>query len=200
MCGRYKQGAALHALMKRYLISKELQKEYTPLNEVFPSQVVPAVVEQGERELQLFKWGFTVGFKKGLVINARGETVDTKPLFKQAFLKGRCLIPAEGFFEWKKDGQSSEKHFITLADGSIFSMAGIYNRFKDSSGIEYEAFVIITTASNNQVVNIHNRMPVILSRQEEELWLNPELEDVGLLKSLLKPYEGEEIELKVLKC
>ncbi len=200
MCGRYKQGAALHALMKRYLINKKLEKDYVPQNEVFPSQVVPAVVDQGERELKLLKWGFTMSFKKSLIINARGETVDSKPLFKRAFLERRCLIPAEGFFEWKKEGGRNEKYLITLEDGSLFSMAGIYSQFKDNnSGEEFEGFVIITTTPNKQVADIHNRMPVILSREKEELWLNPEIKDTALLKSLLVPYEGEEIEMKAIK-
>ena len=199
MCGRYKQGAALHALMKRYLINKKLEKDYVPQNEVFPSQVVPAVVDQGERELKLIKWGFTMSFKKGLIINARGETVESKPLFKRAFLERRCLIPAEGFFEWKKEGGRSEKYLITLEDGSLFSMAGIYSQFKDNSGEEFEGFVIITTAPNKQLADIHNRMPVIFSREKEELWLNPEIKDAALLKSLLVPYEGEEIEMKAIK-
>ncbi len=199
MCGRYKQGAALHALMRRYLISKKLETEYTPQNEIFPSQIVPAVIDQGERELKILKWGFPLRFKKNLVINARGETVDSKPLFKRPFLERRCLIPAEGFFEWKKADGRSEKHLISMEDNSLFSMAGIYSLFKDSSGTEFEGFVIITTASNEQVIEVHPRMPVILPREKEDLWLDPDIKDPALLKSLLVPYNEEEKPLIMVK-
>lgn len=129
-------------------------------------------------------------FAKRPLINARGETVDIKPTFQYSFYNQRCLIPATGFFEWEKAESKKIKRKISLNNERIFSMAGLYNVFKDNNGIEYYAFTIITTEANQEMKTIHDRMPVILNREKEKLWLNNNIKAPLILKDLLKPYEG----------
>ncbi|ACL70074.1 SOS response-associated peptidase [Halothermothrix orenii] len=195
MCGRYILSVDIYRIITRYGI-EEAGFDFAPRAEIFPSEKAPVVTREGnKKQLRLFKWGFSPKFTRWLIINARGETIDKKPTFRESFFKRRCLIPATGFFEWKKTENGSQRYKITVNGEDIFSMAGIYDIFTDKNGVEVPCFSIITTRPNKKIKNIHNRMPVILSPESEELWLNPDREEPGILKELLRPYPGEEIEV-----
>ncbi|PKM83713.1 MAG: hypothetical protein CVU88_01570 [Firmicutes bacterium HGW-Firmicutes-13] len=124
----------------------------------------------------------------------------TKPLFKGAFLNKRCIITVDGFYEWKKESGRSVKYRVELKDNSLFSLAGIYDDFVDMDGTPFTGFTIITTASNRLIAGIHNRMPVILSEDTEDIWLDKDIKDAALLRSFLKPCEDEEKKLEAVGC
>ncbi|SET58795.1 Putative SOS response-associated peptidase YedK [Natronincola peptidivorans] len=190
MCGRFLLTVDLAEIVKRFGL-RPVNIVFEPKAEIFPSESVPILIEGEEKKLQLMKWGFKPAFTDKLLINARSETVDEKPTFKTPFLTKRCIIPANGFFEWKKINNENVKHKITLKSGGIFGFAGLYNTFRDKYNNPYEAFTILTTAPNEQMKNLHHRMPVILEKSAEKLWLDPKLQDIGLLKGFLKPFHEE---------
>lgn len=194
MCGRYWLYDKPEEIAERYG-AKTIIKNYTGGSEVFPTHTVPVIINDEGNKISLFKWGFPNPVKKGNIINARSESIDTKNMFKKHFLRQRCLIPANGFFEWKREGREKVKYKIKLENECLFSMAGIYGNFTDINGEHYTGFVIITTLPNNVIAKIHNRMPAIIPAEEEKIWLSEDSTDPGVLKELLKPYESENLHL-----
>jgi putative SOS response-associated peptidase YedK len=141
--------------------------------EIFPSDVVPAIaLEDSKAQPYLFSWGFPGWKGSGVIINARSETVLEKPMFREAFAKRRCIIPGNGFYEWKKDAgkKKKDKYFLHLPDNPLIYMAGFYNVY-EKQGIYLPGFVILTTAASPSVQAIHGRMPVIIEKHEQESWL-----------------------------
>lgn len=197
MCGRFLLSVDVEDLLERYRIYKGWATEsYGP--EIFPSNTVPVVLDQGVRELVPLKWGFVSPYAKGLIINSRGETVDGKPMFRRAFRQKRCIIPANSFFEWKREGKTSTKYSISLKEQPIFSLAGIYDDFIDKEGKPFTAFSIITINPNPLMARIHDRMPFILPKDQEEIWLDNKLQNYDLLKSLIRPYDEEQMTMDVV--
>jgi len=144
--------------------------------EIFPTDTVPVLAMEGQQiTARLFRWGFPRWQGKGVVINARSETVLEKNMFRQAFLKRRCIIPSTGFYEWKPAAGSrkKDKYLLRFPDSPMLYMAGIY--IEDSrAGLQLPGFVILTTQASPSVQAIHDRMPVILSGQEQADWLQDE--------------------------
>lgn len=190
MCGRfYIPEKELDDFAK--LVSEVEQHLLKKHGEIYPGDTVPIITpKNGEREVHAVKWGFPSPKGKELIINARCETVSEKPMFKAPFQKRRCLIPATGFYEWKKDGNKKIKHFISI-DNKLFYMAGLYWFFKDRNNENYifPAFTILTTNANNKIQAIHNRMPVIIDENNMEKWLFSE--NTGELVSMLCPANNE---------
>ncbi|SHI85047.1 SOS response-associated peptidase [Lutispora thermophila] len=174
MCGRFLLESEVEDLVARY--NAEYSMENYKSGEVFPSEN-PLTVIKAEDEIKLMpmRWGLPIDNSKRLIINARVETVDKKPMFKSSFLRRRCIVPANAFFEWKSQGSKKLKHQINKNGEQIFSIAAIY----DDNG-----FVILTMDSTEKMKNIHNRMPLILSREEESIWLDTTT-DLYMLKSLI---------------
>ncbi|WP_427339383.1 SOS response-associated peptidase [Caloranaerobacter sp. DY30410] len=194
MCGRYYLFTDIGEISKRFNINY-CDILIKPMAEIFPSNEVPIIInnEKGKM-IKLMKWGFNLPYLKKLIINARSETIDTKKLFKYSFYNKRCLIPASGFFEWKKENGKNIKYKIYLKDESLFSMAGIYSFFRDKNGEYVNCFTILTTNANKKISSIHNRMPVILDRESEQIWLNNSIKDESL-KELLKPIDDVKVEI-----
>ncbi|NHJ84446.1 MAG: SOS response-associated peptidase [Asgard group archaeon] len=151
------------------------------------------------KEVVPLRWGLipfwakdpSIGFK---LINSRSETVAEKPSFKASFKSRRCLIPTDGFYEWKKTKEGDKKpYFIQMKDEQPFAFAGIWDKWKDSEGSKIESFSILTTEPNSVMTPIHNRMPVIIPPKNFDIWLNPEIDDDNTLKPMLKPYDGEKM-------
>lgn len=188
-------------------IEKELLKK---AGEIFPGDYAPVITPNkspqdsnpdnqdnpGTSAVHAIKWGFPV--QKGRpVINARSETVKEKPLFKLPYVKRRCLVPARGFFEWK-DAENSKKrikHYIILVDSSIMYLAGLYWFFKDKDGIQKPYFTILTTHANEDIINLHDRMPVIIKDTNKDIWLNEK--NIEIVDTLLKPLDQGELLIKV---
>jgi len=217
MCGRFLLSSDVEELLERYRAIKgwndtesirrgrprraAVQESFLPPMppETFPSETAPVITGGPVRELRQMKWGFVSPYVKGLVINARGETAAAKPMFREALKLRRCIVPANAYFEWKRDGKKAVKYRISHKDQPIFSMAGIYGDFADKDGSTFTAFSILTTPPNRILAEIHDRMPLILPREAEEIWLDCRITDPAELKSLLKPYdeEGKYLEMAI---
>jgi putative SOS response-associated peptidase YedK len=170
-----------------------------PKADIFPGDLVPVITTASDhnKTVILSKWGFP-NFKERnrLLINARSETVEEKPTFKKLILTKRCLIPAIGFYEWKTHDNKKEKYLIQLKptqkDFALFYMAGLYNEFIDPSGTNYTGFVILTTAANKEMQQIHDRMPVIIpSKAAADKWIGSSSSQIASIKAMMTPYENE---------
>ncbi|MDF2652860.1 MAG: response-associated peptidase [Paenibacillus sp.] len=198
MCGRYTIIVTIEELMTRYMIAVATNRFQTPRFNVAPGQMVMAVISDGEKNrLGELKWGLVpswasnenVGYK---MINARAETVTEKPAFRNLFMQRRCLIPADGFYEWKKSGTDKQPYRIMMQNEEPFSIAGLWDTWSSSDGTKISTCTIITTEPNQLMMDIHDRMPVILSREDEQKWLEKQ-QPVEELKKLLKPFPAEEM-------
>lgn len=187
MCGRYFLIVDIEELIERFELNQEPDLNFSQRSQIFPTEKAAVIINSKTRQLKLFKWGLNEKFTSRPIINTRAENIDNKAYSSNSFLEKRCLIPANGFFEWKKKGNKKIKYRIYHRDQKIISLAGIYKDFTDQEGNNYQAFSIITTIPNRKIKEIHNRMPVILSKEDEKLWLNNTL-DITVLKELLKPF------------
>lgn len=192
MCGRFTTTIDQEELEKYFKISRT-EGEYAPLYNAAPTQKIPVVREIGSRVLVFYRWGLvpswakdeSVGYK---LINARAETLQEKPSFRRLYKRRRCLIPVDGFFEWKKEGKTKKPMRIIMKDRSPFALAGLWDSWHAPDRDPLLTCTIITTTANALVGSIHQRMPVIISTQDYGLWLDPSLEETDLLQPLLKPY------------
>lgn len=196
MCGRFTLTLTFQEVAEILKITDEI--DWKPRYNIAPSQQVPVLVNEGERQLKLFQWGLVPFWAKdpaigNKMINARAETIDTKPSFRHSFQKQRCLILADGFYEWKREGKNKIPYRFTLADRNLFGFAGIWDSWTSSEGATINSCSIITTEANELMTPIHDRMPVILNKEKEEVWLDPSLKDSILLKSLLIPYNANQM-------
>ena len=192
MCGRFVGYCTLDELKKIFPIDRSAC-EVTANYNVAPSQEILAIFKhQRQNWLDKFHWGLVPSWAKDLtignrMINARAETVAEKPSFKNAFKKRRCLIIADGFYEWKGPKGQKQPLFITLPDKKPFAFAGLWETWgkKDQHSL-YRSCTIITTEAGEAMRDIHHRMPVILKLEAYEFWLNPENQDVAELKNVLE--------------
>ncbi len=176
-----------------------LKKRYN----IAPSQSAPVVVRDADQNtLKLMRWGFVPFWAKDpaighKMINARAETVAEKPSFRRSFAHRRCLVLADSFYEWKSAGKNSKGRIplrIGLQSGEPFAFAGLWDLWKDPAGDLLESFTIITTTANRLLKPVHDRMPVILRKQDETSWLDPAVGDIKKLKSILKPFDEKQME------
>lgn len=184
MCGRYVLEATKKELWERYSLGRGNDAFYERNGEIFPTNAAPIILPGNEWGYE--KWGFTESFSNRPLINARAETILEKPTFRQPFMSSRCLIPATSFFEWEKKGKEKIKRKITVGGIPIFSMAGILKTYTDGEGGIFARFSIITTEANQQMTTIHDRMPVILNPEDEQLYLDRNADPKRILQ-LLKP-------------
>lgn len=195
MCGRFLLESEVEDLVARY--NAEYSLDVYKSGEIFPSEnPITVVSENNKNVLKVMKWGFPMRGSKRLIINARSETTLEKPMFKSSLLQRRCIIPANAFFEWKGDKGKKIKHRISKNHDDIFSMAGIYNIFKDENNA-YEAFTILTLNAAGAMRSIHDRMPLILNREEEKLWLDHK-SAVTFVESILKNPRAIDFAIKPL--
>jgi putative SOS response-associated peptidase YedK len=199
MCGRYTLSCADMSLVEllRLSIPPRLEARYN----IAPTQQVPVLRSGPEAktgELEMVRWGLIPGWAKdpaigNRLINARSETAAQKPAFRAAFRQRRCLVPADGFYEWQKLGRRKQPHYIRMRQGGPFAMAGLWERWQDPEGTAIESCTLLTTAANELLRPLHDRMPVILSPDEFSMWLDPEITDAARLKALLRPYDPTEM-------
>jgi len=196
MCGRFQLSVKGKHISERFNV-EVFDEKYSPSYNCAPSQKLPVITNQEPEKLNYLKWGLVpfwskdpkIGFK---LINARSESILEKPAFKTAFSQRRCLIPANGFYEWKKQGKQKIPYRIFLKTEEIFAIAGIWETWKDAEGLPLQTFSIITTSPNSLMMGIHNRMPVILNKFDEQAWLYEK--DVTYLKKLLQPFDSSKME------
>jgi putative SOS response-associated peptidase YedK len=169
----------------------------TPRYNVAPTQDVAVIYDESPNTLSSARWGLIPSWSKdpgigARMINARAETLDEKPTFRGILKKRRCLIPADGFYEWSKNDDNTKTPIrITLKNGEPFALAGLWDVWKTPEGQWLKTCTIITTSPNALMESIHNRMPVLLTRDAEGEWMNKANDDPGYLKSLLLPYPAE---------
>jgi putative SOS response-associated peptidase YedK len=199
MCGRYTLYHSSNEIVDRFRtmqVEFDLEQRFN----IAPTQLVAVVAEKAEsgkiqRHLEPVKWGLVPFWVKDITtfkpfFNTRVETIAEKPSFKAAFTRRRCLIPCDGFYEWKKTENGKIPMFITLEDNSTFGMAGIYETWSSKDGGELTTCSIITVPANNFMSDIHDRMPAIVRREDEDFWLNPLEVNNERLLSVLKPYDN----------
>jgi putative SOS response-associated peptidase YedK len=146
----------------------------------------------------LLRWGLIPSWADdprigNRLINARAETVATKPAFRRAFKERRCLLLVDGFFEWQRQARRKQPFYIRLCDGRPFAFAGLWEQWEGSEGTTVQSCTILTTTSNDLVGGIHHRMPVILSPTHYDRWLDPGLQEPAVLQPLLRPYPADEM-------
>ncbi len=157
------------------------------------------IPEETPQQAQLFHWGLVPFWAKdpkigNRLINARAETIAKKPAFRTPFKKHRCLVLADGFYEWDKKGAKRLPYRVVLKNEKPFAFAGVYDYWKDEKGKELKTFAIITTDANKLISKIHDRMPVILSKKDEKIWLDPDL-DLTKAMEMLHPYPAKEMKM-----
>ena len=197
MCGRYAQRSDPKRLAKEFKVAEVLNVE--PRYNIAPTQVVLAVRESpGGREMTLYKWGLVPSWARDAsvgakLINARGETVTEKPSFREAFRRRRCVIPADGFYEWQRKDGRKQPFFFRMRDERPFGFAGLWERWEGEGGEVINSCAVLTTEANEVLRPVHDRMPVILHPDDYELWLGAEARELGLVKEMLRPYPAEEM-------
>ncbi len=206
MCGRFTLRAPSQLQLGLFQLA-ELPSLPARFN-IAPSQPVAAVRAKKDsdgRELAMLRWGLIPSWAKeasigNTLINARGESVATKPAFRSAFRSRRCLILADGFYEWQKKDGAKQPYYIQVRGGELFAFAGLWEHWfenrtpsVDPQGELVESATIVTTDANETMRPIHNRMPVILAPRDYDLWLDPAVKDAKLLEPLLRPCPNEEI-------
>jgi putative SOS response-associated peptidase YedK len=202
MCGRYRLARGKAAFAKVFGVRPEdfewADFQWKERYNIAPTQVVPVVTQhlmKPERLLANMRWGLVPYWADDIsvgarMINARSEEAASKPAFRESLKKRRCLVPADGFYEWKKAGKTRQPFCFQLADEAVFAFAGIWDRWKDPKGQPVESFSILTTAPNVLTAEVHDRMPVILPPEHYDLWLDPGFSDTASLAELLKPFDA----------
>lgn len=199
MCGRFILLTDLSIIMESFDI-QEVACDYEPGNNIFPGQQIAAVIHEDKNLLVDFRWGLIPSWAKdpsigNRMFNARAETISEKPSFKNAFKKCRCLIIADAFYEWKTDGKKKIPIKIYMKSKEPFGFAGLFEHWTSPEGQLINSCTIITTEPNELVKPIHDRMPVIVPKNEESAWIDPYNTDYRSLLTILKPYPSEEMEL-----
>ena len=198
MCGRYSLTSSLSELAQRFEFDSE-PDGFVPRYNIAPTQHVLTVVGGEIRQAEFMSWGLVPKWARGNsgnrpIINARAETVAEKPTFRSAFRYRRCLILADGFYEWQKVGDTKRPMRIALRSGGPFAFAGLWSEDDVPKGDLISSCAIITTEANEVLKPIHHRMPVILSKEVEDLWLDTALDDSQTLTQFLEPYPDNALE------
>ncbi len=197
MCGRFSLGADAATLVAQFDLFEG--PAWTPRYNIAPTQEVLVVVRdptKAQRQARRHRWGLIPSWAKdkaigNQLINAQAETAATKPAFRAAFRKRRCLILADGFYEWKKENRHKQPFHIRLRDGRPFAFAGLWEHWAGGEGTAIDSCTILTTTPNDLLRPLHHRMAVILEPAAYDLWLDPAIQEVDCLQPLLRPYPGE---------
>ncbi len=197
MCGRFRLSRSDKEIRDRFDVSEE-DHEWLPRYNIAPTQQV-AVIRQDPaqplRRMTTMRWGLVPFWAKDAaigsrMINARSETAAEKPSFRDAFRRRRCILPADGFYEWKRERSGKQPYHFGLADGSLFALAGLWDRWRTPDGQTLESCAILTTAANPLMAPIHDRMPCILRDEDLELWLDPGFAELPQLEDMLVPFDA----------
>ena len=198
MCGRYGLIADIGELRERFDFDGS-ELTHAPRYNIAPTQMALAVTNGSERRGSYMRWGLIPSWAKSAsvgsrMINARAEMVAERPSFRTALQRRRCLVLADGFYEWKGQGSGKRPMRIVMASGEPFAFAGLWDAWRDPKGEVLRSCTIITTSANELLSPIHDRMPVILPRELESLWLDHDIRDYAALGGILTPYITDEME------
>jgi len=196
MCGRFSLTTEEQRLNEFFRLAGG-EEPYVPRYNGAPTQNLAVITGDEPSKLRYFRWGLIPFWAKELprsspVINARAESLGEKPMFRRLIAGQRCLVPADGFYEWVRAGKKQPFRFV-MADGSPFAMAGLWDAWKSPEGSVIRSFTIITTGANELMEPIHDRMPVILEKEHHEAWMRET--DEKLLQKLLRPLPGSKMQV-----
>jgi putative SOS response-associated peptidase YedK len=198
MCGRFTLRTPSTQLAQQFRLPSV--PDLPPRYNIAPTQPVAAVrAPGGQRELVMLHWGLIPSWADSprvgnRSINARAETADRRPMFRSAFRQRRCLVLADGFYEWKPTGKQKQPYYIHAADGRPFAFAGLWERWRGAEE-PIESCTILTTDANRRLASLHDRMPVILAPDDYDLWLDSAVQEAERLKPLLAPYPDDELQM-----
>jgi putative SOS response-associated peptidase YedK len=197
MCGRFILLIDLSRIIRSFNV-QDVACEYKPSNNISPGQEIAAIMNDGKNRLVCYRWGLIPSWAKdpsigNRMFNARAESIVEKPSFKDAFQKRRCLIPVDGFYEWEKLGRIKKPLLFSLKSGEPFGLAGLYETWVSSGKKSIHTCTIITTEPNELMRPIHDRMPVIVQKNMEATWIDPDNHNQKELLSILKPYSSDEM-------
>jgi putative SOS response-associated peptidase YedK len=199
MCGRYSQSQSAEIIAKAFQVDNV--PTLKPRYNIAPTQSVPTILQLSastNRQFKMLHWGLIPSWAKdkkmaARLINARAETVAEKPAFRSAFRQRRCLVLADGFYEWQQQEKEKQPYYFHLNERQPFAFAGLWEHWEDVNGEEIESCTLLTTEANELMHPIHNRMPVILDPKNYDLWLDPDVKKPELLQPLLHPYASGEM-------
>lgn len=197
MCGRFRLSRRKQFIEEHFEVA-DWQDDWSPRFNIAPTQPVPVIRQhpkEPRRDLSLMRWGLVPSWAKDTsgaasMINARSETASTKPAFRDPLKLRRCLIPADGFYEWQKTGTAKQPYCFEVNEGKLFAFAGLWDGWKNAEGQWVKTCSILTTTPNAVTSAIHDRMPVIFDAESYDLWLDPGMTNVQVVSELLKPYEA----------
>ena len=198
MCGRYRLSRRKQ-LVEEYFESAPWDDDWSPRYNIAPTQHVPVIRQNPKepvRELSLMLWGLIPSWAKdpsaaARMINARAETAASKPAFRDALRFRRCLVLADGFYEWAKTAKGKQPYCFEVNDGELFAFAGLWDGWKDGNGYWLRTCTILTTTPNAVSSHVHDRMPVILDPASYDFWLDPGMQNVSAITELLKPFNPD---------
>lgn len=201
MCGRFTLTISPAELQDQFSLTERPSPDLAPRYNIAPSQAVAVVTNSAERKLELFQWGLIPSWAKdpkigNKLINARAETLAEKPSFRTALKRRRCLVLADGFYEWQKTATGKTPMYIQMDDGRPFGFAGLWEVWQPPDGSLLKTCTIITTAPNALLEPIHNRMPVILPPEAYAAWLNPAELPAEQVLPLLRPFDAERMQAR----
>jgi putative SOS response-associated peptidase YedK len=199
MCGRYAITSAPEAI--RRLFGYAEQPNFPPRYNVAPTQPVPIVrIFEDQRQFALVRWGLIPAWVKdprgfSLLINARGESLDDKPAFRAALRYRRCLFPADGFYDWRREGERARPYYVRLRSGGPMAFAGLWENWMGPKGEEMETAAIVTTRANRMLATVHPRMPVVVPPEAFDLWLDTRGVDAAMAAALIAPAPEDMLEM-----
>jgi putative SOS response-associated peptidase YedK len=198
MCGRYSL-VFIDDLGNRFRVFNPMIGSRSRFN-ITPGNEMPVIIHQEKNEIVMMKWGLVPHWTQDITlaqrpINARAETLSDKPSFKELLQNRRCLVPASGFFEWKKEGKKTIPFYIHLPNTPLFAFAGLYDQWAGSDGNLIRTYTIVTTAPNELVAKVHNRMPSILLPEHEDRWLSKTPLNAEALNEILAPFPAENMSM-----
>jgi putative SOS response-associated peptidase YedK len=190
-------------MIEEYFSTVSGDDDWNPRYNIAPTQPVPVIRQhqnEPRRELSLLRWGLIPSWAKDAsvgaqMINARSETAATKPAFRDPLANRRCLVPADGFYEWQRKGKAKQPFCFEVNNGELFAFAGLWDRWKDPNGKWIKSCSILTTTANAVTSSVHDRMPVILEPDCYDLWLDPGMHDMRAVSDILKPYDA-----RMMRC
>jgi putative SOS response-associated peptidase YedK len=202
VCGRYRLSRRKQ-IIEEHFDTADWQDDWSPRYNVAPTQAVPVIRQHPQepvRQLSIMRWGFIPSWAKDAsrsagMINARSETASAKPAFRDSLKSRRCLIPTDGFYEWKRTTTNKQPYCFLVNDGGLFAFAGLWDRWQDRSGGWIRTCSILTTTPNAVTASVHDRMPVILDPDSYDIWLDPGMKDVTVACELLKPCDA-----RLMRC
>jgi putative SOS response-associated peptidase YedK len=199
MCGRYVLRHTTQEIQQRFAL-EEMIGEMEPRYNIAPTQTLPVIVQRGEQRVaQPMRWGLVPSWAKEpnlslATFNARAEGIAEKPLYRGPIRRQRCLVPADGFYEWQPTDGKKQPYFIHLKDDALFAFAGLYDHWRQPDGTDLWTYTIITGEPNAVIAPLHHRMAVILRRENEAEWLDPGITDPFQVTRLLTPYPADQME------